>query len=554
MAGLALLRCVDGHSQWSWLFRGGPLDRLRGAALLDPEVAQHTHAVRIPAAVGQQDIRLLLAAAEHHKAESPATVGSSSNVEGKLYLHHNGCDHTIQHIVNAIEALVRRTDAENWGLLADSKVMADGPMMPRCVEFHEYNVCGRQQCDSHYDAGSLFTADIMLSEAGDFEGGEMVTTASAADGTEQRTPHTFMRGDCLVFLSHKAHSVSRLQSGRRTVLVIEFWQGGTCVANHRCCDGGVRQDVLCGHHEGAATYFSRYARDAEEPAPEQRSEPGMPRVGTNDTSATRDKLVGPAAATTGTLSAKPGTQAAGDERGGAAADGVGAAVKRMDAPPSLHRRRELHELVVARGGHAPPAWWQSAGVGAEVADQLASKHFCVLNDFLSGDACSALLEEVRTARRAGRLQAAAATVGEGKMHAQSEEHRQPTLRNDLVGWFTGTEPGFRMLPAYLETVDHFVGGLRQSGVPAAAQLRGCLQRSRAMAACYPGDGARYARHCDNACQSGVGDMCNGRRLVRKCQCPNAAPKLSQLTAEPLTVNHRPCLLAPVCPESRSSTI
>ena len=37
-------------------------------------------------------------------------------------------------------------------------------------------------------------------------------------------------------------------------------QGGKCVANHRCCDGGVGRDEICGHAEGEATYYSRYDR------------------------------------------------------------------------------------------------------------------------------------------------------------------------------------------------------------------------------------------------------------------------------------------------------
>ena len=37
--------------------------------------------------------------------------------------------------------------------------------------------------------------------------------------------HTFERGDALVFLSHKYHSVSPVTAGTRQVLVSELWQG-----------------------------------------------------------------------------------------------------------------------------------------------------------------------------------------------------------------------------------------------------------------------------------------------------------------------------------------
>eukprot|EP00966_Prymnesium_polylepis_P143977 3323845-Prymnesium_polylepis.1 len=34
-----------------------------------------------------------------------------------------------------------------------------------------------------------------------------------------------------------------------------------------------------------------------------------------------------------------------------------------------------------------------------------------------------------------------------------------------------------------------------------------------MVTCYPGGGAHYVRHCDNACDSGHGERCNGRRIT-----------------------------------------
>lgn len=149
---------------------------------------------------------------------------------------------------------------ENWGLLADPKLAASGPIGPRCVEFHAYDQRhgrkGRERCANHIDAGSLFTADIMLTSTDEFEGGGMETTAG-----DVITTHAFERGDCLIFLSHKHHAVNSVLSGRRAVCVIEFWQGGCCTANHRCADGGIGRDPVCGNKEGEATYYSRFTQE-----------------------------------------------------------------------------------------------------------------------------------------------------------------------------------------------------------------------------------------------------------------------------------------------------
>ena len=77
----------------------------------------------------------------------------------------------------------------------------------------------------------MLTCDMMLSDpSSDFTGGEFRTLES--DG--ELATHTFERGDCLVFVSHKPHCVAPVTSGERRVLVVELWEGLERECAHRC--------------------------------------------------------------------------------------------------------------------------------------------------------------------------------------------------------------------------------------------------------------------------------------------------------------------------------
>ena len=44
----------------------------------------------------------------------------------------------------------------------------------------------------------------------------------------------FEKGDMLLFLSHKYHTVAEVTSGLRQVLILELWQGEERECAHRC--------------------------------------------------------------------------------------------------------------------------------------------------------------------------------------------------------------------------------------------------------------------------------------------------------------------------------
>ena len=114
----------------------------------------------------------------------------------------------------------------------------DAPPRVRVIEYHEYSQGGNLKEPEHYDEGSLITIDVRLSHPGDFEGGEFRTLECNG---EMRSWPLAEVGDALLFLSHKYHSVSPVQSGKRNVLIMETWLGQECTRSHRCA-----QPFSCG--------------------------------------------------------------------------------------------------------------------------------------------------------------------------------------------------------------------------------------------------------------------------------------------------------------------
>lgn len=143
------------------------------------------------------------------------------------YLH---TDHLLQKespkLIEKIISGVKAIDKDNWKLLHKKDGLAI-----RTIEIHEAFKDGGLSQSNHFDGGSLITLDIMLSPTEDFTGGDFMTMEK--DGNFKR--HTFEEGDCLVFQSHKYHTIDTIRSGHRKVFVMELWQGEERSCPHRCC-------------------------------------------------------------------------------------------------------------------------------------------------------------------------------------------------------------------------------------------------------------------------------------------------------------------------------
>ena len=185
-----------------------------------------------------------------------------------------------------------------------------------------------------------------------------------------------------------------------------------------------------------------------------------------------------------------------------------------NAPPLAQIAEPMRSLeAAARIAGADPEtywWWLTDASLDGIGRELARRNYCVLDGVLGASGIAELRQEVRAVRESGQL-SLSRLAGGRTGHGLTYSHA--AVRGDLIGWFDGSEPTLwprGTLSRYLTKMDTLVA---QLGERVGAGVAAVASRSKAMVTCYPGGGARYVRHCDNSCDTGRGERCNGRRLT-----------------------------------------
>ena len=172
-----------------------------------------------------------------------------------------------------------------------------------------------------------------------------------------------------------------------------------------------------------------------------------------------------------------------------------------DAPPILGIDTTEWQPAVARlCGEAAEqssgsAWWATAAAIGAVAAALDERHFAVLDAF-AGAANVARLRQCCT-EASDDFQPARSPPADALRGAPA------AARSDCIAW---DPPGFSELS---QLTDRLVGLLRQRQPEAYGAIE---SRQRPMVGRY-GFGDAFARHVDNFCRKGAGELCNGRVLT-----------------------------------------
>jgi len=151
-----------------------------------------------------------------------------------------------------------------------------------------------------------------------------------------------------------------------------------------------------------------------------------------------------------------------------------------------------------------PPWEAHMPQAARAVDSLITNNYAVIDDFLAPDELAALHKEVAALYTDGRMKDG--EIGTNAMGNSGEVRRD--MRTDKMVWMEGSETFVQTyLKRHIRRSDIFAQKINilLTSIGDKDSWQG-VGRSKIMATCYPGNGARYVAHYDNPNR-------NGRKLT-----------------------------------------
>ncbi|XP_004404927.1 PREDICTED: egl nine homolog 1 [Odobenus rosmarus divergens] len=228
------------------------------------------------------------------------------------------------------------------------------------------------------------------------------------------------------------------------------------------------------------------AREARKAAPRRDSaaaaENAGPRAAGDAAKAKAKPAVDPAAA------ASPPRAAAGGQGQAAAAEAEPAKEEDPEKtnlyPPSNTPGEGLsHGGGLRPNGQTKPL--PALKLALEYIVPCMNKHgICVVDDFLGKETGQQIGDEVRALHDTGKFT-------DGQLVSQKSDSSKD-IRGDKITWIEGKEPGCETIGLLMSSMDDLIRHC--NGKLGNYKING---RTKAMVACYPGNGTGYVRHVDN---------------------------------------------------------
>lgn len=115
---------------------------------------------------------------------------------------------------------------------------------------------------------------------------------------------------------------------------------------------------------------------------------------------------------------------------------------------------------------------------------------CVIDKFLGFQVGEQILREVKMLFQRGIFQ-------KGQLVNSSMWKSTENIRGDFISWISGTEPGCEYIGCLIRRLDDAMNRcskMKDNGILSRYKL---CKRTKAMVACYPGNGTHYKKHVDN---------------------------------------------------------
>ncbi|KAM3865352.1 egl nine homolog 1b [Diretmus argenteus] len=159
--------------------------------------------------------------------------------------------------------------------------------------------------------------------------------------------------------------------------------------------------------------------------------------------------------------------------------------KTKDLPTSDGKRAPGEAINSRTKSDGPSDSLQQQNRATDYVVPCMDKHgICVLDGFLGEETGLGVLEEVRLLRHTGKFT-------EGKLVSQRSDSSRD-IRGDQITWVEGKEAGCERIGFLMGCMDDLVRHC--DGKLGKYRING---RTKAMVACYPGNGTGYVRHVDN---------------------------------------------------------
>ncbi|XP_060609800.2 egl nine homolog 1 [Anolis sagrei] len=246
-----------------------------------------------------------------------------------------------------------------------------------------------------------------------------------------------------------------------------------------CRGGGGGGEAPPHGHTNSRPHAAEEAKKAAKPPPPPLPPPLPPPNGEGDAAATNNHV------------AKAAPEEEEEEKEDKEEEVAAAAAAAAAAPPPAREAGLLYRDKSNLTGEA--SLRRNGQMKSQVPQRLAleyivpcmNKHgICVVDEFLGPELGGRIEQEVRALHHTGRFT-------DGQLVSQKSDSSRD-IRGDKITWVEGKEPGCKAIGKLMNSMDDLIRHC--NGKLGNYKING---RTKAMVACYPGNGTGYVRHVDN---------------------------------------------------------